>query len=81
MRCSWSFSQLRSSRICIKARERLNKILSNHTGRDLHQIQLDTERDHFMSSDEAKEYGLIDDVLQQRQGLTEGAITTKKEED
>jgi ATP-dependent Clp protease protease subunit len=69
------------AREILKARERLNKIFSVHTGRDLHQIQLDTERDHFMSSDEAKEYGLIDEVLQQRQGLTGDVNTTKKEED
>jgi len=69
------------AREILKARERLSKILSKHTGRDLHQIQLDTERDHFMGSDEAKEYGLIDDVLHQRQALTEAVNTTKKEED
>jgi len=47
-------------------RERLNSILSRHSGQDLETIQNDTERDNFMSADEAKEYGLIDDVLSQR---------------
>ena len=69
------------AREILKARERLNRILSLHTGRDLQQIQTDTERDHFMSSEEARDYGLIDEVLQKRQPLTEGVNTTKKEVD
>jgi len=47
-------------------RERLNQILSYHTGRPLDQTQEDTERDNFMSGDEAVRYGLIDQVLKQR---------------
>lgn len=47
-------------------RERLNQILSYHTGRPLDQIEGDTERDNFMSGDEAVKYGLIDEVLKQR---------------
>lgn len=64
----------------LKARERLNHILAKHTGQSLEQIQLDTERDHFMSSDEAKEYGLIDNVLYDREALTAIENTTTKEE-
>ncbi len=64
----------------LKARERLNQILAKHTGQTLEQIQLDTERDHFMSSDEAKEYGLIDDVLYNREALTAIENTTTKED-
>lgn len=48
------------------ARKRLNKILSKHTGQTIEQIQTDTERDNFMSADHAKEYGLIDKVLDNR---------------
>jgi len=69
------------AREILKARERLNTILARHTGQNLEQIQLDTERDHFMSAEEAEEYGLIDGVLQERQALTEALNTTKKEED
>jgi len=69
------------AREILKARERLNMILSKHTGQNLEQIQLDTERDHFMSAEEAQEYGLIDGVLQERQALTGAMNTTKKEED
>ncbi len=47
-------------------RQRLNAILANNTGRTLEEIALDTERDNFMSADEAKVYGLIDEVLVKR---------------
>lgn len=47
-------------------RERLNGILAKHTGQTLEQIQLDTERDNFMSSEEAVKYGLVDQVVDNR---------------
>jgi len=47
-------------------RERLNGILADKTGKSVEQIARDTERDNFMSADEAKEYGMIDQVLAQR---------------
>jgi ATP-dependent Clp protease protease subunit len=47
-------------------RERLNKILAEQTGRTVEQIAKETDRDHFMSADEAVEYGLIDKVLTTR---------------
>ena len=50
----------------LKARERLNQILVTHTGQSIDKIQQDTERDKFMSSEEAKEYGLVDEVLSTR---------------
>ncbi len=53
------------------ARERLNKVMANHTGQSLETIQKDTERDNFMSADEAKDYGLIDTVLNERTNLPE----------
>jgi len=54
------------AREILKARERLNEILTRHTGQPLETIQADTERDNFMSSAEAREYGLIDKVLAER---------------
>ncbi len=48
----------------LRTRERLNQILAKHTGQSLERIQLDTERDYFLSGEEAKEYGLIDGVLE-----------------
>jgi ATP-dependent Clp protease protease subunit len=54
------------AREILKARERLNQILVTHTGQSIDKIQQDTERDKFMSSEEAKEYGLVDAVLSTR---------------
>ena len=50
----------------LKIRDRLNTILAKRTGQPLHVIEQDTERDNFMSVDEAKTYGLIDEVIQPR---------------
>lgn len=50
----------------LKTRDKLNKILSKNTGKDLSVIELDTERDNFMSADEACAYGLIDKVIDKR---------------
>lgn len=50
----------------LQTRERLNQILASHCGQPLEQIAKDTDRDNFMSGDEAAEYGLIDTVLTQR---------------
>ena len=50
----------------LKMRDTLNQILSERTGQPLEKIQMDTERDNFMSSIEAKEYGLIDEVITNR---------------
>ena len=50
----------------LKARDKLNKILAKHTGKTLKSIEKDTDRDRFMSADEAKEYGIIDQVLNER---------------
>lgn len=54
------------AREILHARERLNEVLAHHTGQPLDRIQHDTERDHFMGADEAKQYGVIDDVLSSR---------------
>ncbi|HZS10921.1 MAG TPA: ATP-dependent Clp endopeptidase proteolytic subunit ClpP [Nitrospirales bacterium] len=51
------------AREILKIRERLNEILAKHTGQPLDRIRLDTERDYFLSGDEAKKYGLIDEVI------------------
>ena len=50
----------------LKIRERLNQILSERTGQPIEKIQVDTERDNFMSAQEAKEYGLVDEVISKR---------------
>jgi ATP-dependent Clp protease protease subunit len=51
------------AREILKAREQLNAILAHHTGQPLSKIETDTERDNFMGAEQAKEYGLIDQVL------------------
>lgn len=51
----------------VKIKKRLNKILSEATGKPIDKIVEDTDRNYFMSADESKEYGIIDDVLTQRQ--------------
>ncbi|MFA5755034.1 MAG: ATP-dependent Clp protease proteolytic subunit, partial [Candidatus Paceibacterota bacterium] len=47
----------------IKIKEQMNKILSKHTGQPLAKIAKDTDRDFYLSAEEAKEYGVIDEVL------------------
>jgi len=47
-------------------RQRLNEILSNHTGQDLKKIEEDTDRNYFLSAEEAKDYGLVDKVLSKK---------------
>ncbi|WP_237060774.1 ATP-dependent Clp endopeptidase proteolytic subunit ClpP [Microbulbifer sediminum] len=53
----------------LKIRQRLNELMAHHSGRSIDEIERDTERDKFLSADEASEYGLVDDVLSRRQGL------------
>ena len=50
----------------IRTREKLNKLLSEKTGQSLEQIEKDTERDHYMTAEEALAYGLIDGILDYR---------------
>jgi len=47
----------------LRLRDRINELLSTHTGQALDRIQRDTDRDFFMSADEAKEYGIVDEVI------------------
>lgn len=55
-----------AARHILKTRDRLNHILSERTGQPLEVIEKDTDRDNFMTAEEAKEYGLIDEVLENR---------------
>lgn len=55
------------ARHLLRTKERLNNLLSKHTGQPLETIQRDVERDYYMTSDEAKEYGLIDEVIYRQQ--------------
>ena len=53
----------------LRMKETLNSILKEHTGKDLAQIQKDTDRDYFMSGQEAKDYGIVDLVIRSRDDL------------
>jgi ATP-dependent Clp protease protease subunit len=74
----WGGVQGQASDISIQAKEilrlkdRLNAILAKHSGRTLDEIEKSTDRDNFMSSDEAKTYGLVDHVVQSRREITGG---------
>jgi ATP-dependent Clp protease protease subunit len=50
----------------IKVKRKLNELMAHHTGQPLERIEKDTDRDYFMSAAEAKEYGLIDRVIEER---------------
>ena len=52
----------------LRVKLEVNRILSHHTGKNLKQIEADTDRDNFMTSQQAKEYGIIDDVYVRREG-------------
>jgi ATP-dependent Clp protease protease subunit len=56
------------AREILLVRERLNKILSNHTGQPMDKIETDTDRDNFLGAEQAREYGLIDEILVSRKG-------------
>lgn len=78
----WGGVQGQATDISIQAKEilrlkdRLNSILSKHSGRTLDEIEKSTDRDNFMSADEAKKYGLVDQVVASRKEIP-GAATEK----
>jgi ATP-dependent Clp protease protease subunit len=53
----------------LRMKETLNQILMTHTGKNLDQIRRDTDRDYFMSGQEAKDYGIVDHVIKNRDDL------------
>ena len=55
--------KIRSERI-LKIKDRLNRILSKHTGQELDKIEKDSDRDYFLDATEAKDYGLVDKVIE-----------------
>lgn len=55
------------TREILSARDRINQILANHTNRPINQIKDDTDRDNFMSAEQAVEYGIVDTVLAKRE--------------
>ena len=59
-----------AARHILKTRERLNKILSERTGQPIEVIQRDTDRDNYMSAEDAKAYGLIDEIMENNSSLS-----------
>ena len=55
-----------ATREMLKTRDRLNSILSKHTGKPIDQIVKDTDRNHWLSAEEAKAYGLVDEIIEKR---------------
>ncbi len=66
------------AREIIKLKNMLNQILSKHTGQPIEKIEKDTDRNFFMSPEEAKEYGLIDEVITSRKEMVPDAKKRKK---
>jgi ATP-dependent Clp protease protease subunit len=64
------------AREILKLREQLNQILANHTGQKIEAIAQDTDRDYFLSGDEAQAYGLIDEVVAARKSGPPGKPNT-----
>ena len=59
----------------LRMKDTLNNILALHTGKDLNQIQTDTDRDFFMTGEEAKDYGIIDNVIVNREDIEKSEDT------
>ena len=56
-------------RYMVKLKHRINSIIAKHTGRTIEQVEKDTDRDNFMTPEEAKAYGLVDEVVQSRKEI------------
>lgn len=55
-----------STKHILKVKQKLNKILSKHTSQSVSKIEQDSDRDYYMSADEAKEYGIVDEIIEKR---------------
>jgi ATP-dependent Clp protease protease subunit len=67
-------------RYMLRQKIRLNSILAKHTGKPIEQVEKDCDRDNFMTAEEAKNYGLVDEVVKSRKeipGLTDQKTTDK----
>jgi ATP-dependent Clp protease protease subunit len=68
------------AREMLRMKQDLNRILSIHTGKPVEALQTDTDRDFFMSGEEARAYGIVDHVIAKRDDLGDGAATEKKDD-
>jgi ATP-dependent Clp protease protease subunit len=69
------------AREMLRVKQELNRILSVHTGKPVKELKTDTDRDYFMSGEEARTYGIVDHVIAKRDDLGEGAATEKKDDE
>jgi len=69
------------AREMLRVKQELNRILSAHTGKPIEALKTDTDRDYFMSGEEARAYGIVDQVISKRDDLGDGAATEKKNDD
>lgn len=67
----------RTVEFMFKLKKRLIRILANHTGKTEEQVKIDSDRDYYMSAEEAKEYGLVDEVVKSRKEIP-GPIRSEK---
>lgn len=65
----------------LSLKRRLNTILSKHTGKPIEEVEKDCDRDNFMTAEEAKEYGLVDEVVQSRKQIPSSSEDGKKDSD
>jgi len=68
------------AREMLRMKQDLNRILSAHSGKPIEQVQTDTDRDYFMSGEEARSYGIVDHVIAKRDDLGGRAATEKKDD-
>lgn len=68
------------AREILRMRDELNRILAKHTGQDVEKINNDTDRDNFMTAENAKEYGLIDDVIVSRADVSKNGSGIEKKD-
>jgi ATP-dependent Clp protease protease subunit len=61
----------------LKLKSRLNEIIAHHTGKDQTQVEKDCDRDNYMSADEAKEYGLVDEVVKSQKEVADSKAESK----
>ena len=69
------------AREMLRVKQELNRILSVHTGKPVDDLKTDTDRDYFMSGEEALTYGIVDHVIAKRDDLGDGAATEKKDDE
>ncbi|MBP5165218.1 MAG: ATP-dependent Clp protease proteolytic subunit, partial [Lachnospiraceae bacterium] len=65
----------------LRTKQRLNEILAQNTGKPIDVVAQDTDRDHFMTAEEALEYGLIDQIVKKREETGDDKKSKEKKED